>query len=46
MIENYLKKPTIEADAYIDSVMVEVTEMVGELEKQKQERLQQIQQND
>lgn len=42
MIDNYLKKTSVEADSYLDSVMVEVTDMVGELEKQKMERLQQI----
>lgn len=42
LIENYMKKPSVDADSYIDSVMVEVQDMVGELEKQKMERLQQL----
>lgn len=37
-----MKKPSVDADSYIDSVMVEVQDMVGELEKQKMERLQQL----
>ena len=46
MIDNYLKKSSINADAYIDTVMHEVTDMVSELEQKKLERLKELQKNE